>query len=193
MRKALLTMATAAVMAVPTGALQAQEAEASGPAEASWIHVRVDEAEGARVRVNLPMSLAEMALEIAGEEALEGEHLQWDSDGDVSLDDIRRMWRELRDAGDADFVEVQEDDEHVRVFRRGDRVHVQVDEEGVEKVRVEVPAGIVDALLGTEGDELDLAAAMQEMARTGEQNLVQVQDGETTVRVWIDQRNTQGS
>lgn len=187
MMKHLLTVAAAGLLVVPAGAVQAQETQ-----EASWVHVRVDEADGAKVRVNLPISLVDVALEAAGEEGLEDGRLRWDEHGDVTVDDLRRMWRELRDAGDAELVEVQDGEEHVRVYRRGDRLHVHVDEDGEEKVRVEMPTGVADALLGGEGDELDLRAAVRELARRGERDLVRVQDTDATVRVWVDARSAQG-
>lgn len=193
MRKAILAAAAAALLAVPAGTLQAQAPEADAAASGSWIHVSVDEADGKKVRVNLPVSLAEVAAEIAGKEALEAGRIDWDSHENVSLEDIRRMWRELRDAGDTDLVEVREDGEHIRIVRRGDRVLVHVNEGDEETVRVEMPVRLVDAVLGTEGESLDLAAAMRELIRSGHGELVRVQDDETEVRIWIDDRSTQGT
>lgn len=193
MRKAILATAAAGLLAVSAGTLQAQAPEADAAASGSWIHVSVDEADGKKVRVNLPVSLAEVAAEIAGKEALEAGRIDWESHEDVSLEDIRRMWRELRDAGDTDLVEVREDGEHIRVVRRGDRVLVHVNEGDEETVRVEMPVRLVDAVLGTEGESLDLAAAMRELIRSGHGELVRVRDDETQVRIWIDDRSTQGT
>jgi hypothetical protein len=193
MRKAILAAAAAALLAVPAGTLQAQAPEADAATSGSWIHVSVDEADGAKVRVNLPVSLAEVAAETAGKEAPEAGRIDWDSHGDVSLEDIRRVWRELRDAGDTDLVEVREDGEHVRVVRRGDRVLVHVTEDDAETVRVEMPVDLVDAVLGTEGESLDLPAAMRKLVRSGHGELVRVHDNDTRVRIWIDDRSTQGS
>lgn len=193
MRKAILTVATAAMLAVPAAALHAQQAGADQSQADSWIHIRVDEEDGAKVRVNLPASLAAIAGDMAGKQIAEEGDLEFGAEGEVSLDDIRRMWRELQDAGDADFVEVQEENERVRVYRRGDRVHIDVDEDGEQKVRVRMPAALVDAILGTEGDELNVTAAMEKLARSSHGELVQVQDGKTSVRIWIDDESTQGS
>ncbi len=193
MRKAILATVAAGLLAVSAGTLQAQAPEADAAASGSWIHVSVDEADGKKVRVNLPVSLAEVAAEIAGKEALEAGRIDWESHEDVSLEDIRRMWRELRDAGDTDLVEVREDGEHIRVVRRGDRVLVHVNEGDEETVRVEMPVRLVDAVLGTEGESLDLAAAMRELIRSGHGELVRVRDDETQVRIWIDDRSTQGT
>lgn len=178
-----------AVMLASAGAAQAHaQAEADAAGEASWIHVRVDEADGAQVSLNLPMSLVDVALDAAGEDAFDEDDLRLE--GDVEIDDLRRMWRELRDAGDAEFVDVRDGDEHVRVFRRGDRVFVHVDEDDREKVRIEMPAAIVDALLGTEGDRLDVEAAARELARVGDREMVRIDDEGTTVRIWVDDSNT---
>lgn len=183
MTKKLLAVAAAMTLAVPAMA-QAQES--------SWIHVRVDEADGAKVRVNLPATMVDVALEIADEKGFEEEHLHFGPDSEVSLDQMRRLWREMRDAGDAEFVNVQDGNEHVRVFREGDRVFVHVDENGTEKVRVEMPARVADALLSSEGDTLDVRAALQELARSGNQELVRVREADgANVRVWVDSRSDQ--
>lgn len=182
MTKKLLAVAAAATLAVPTLA-HAQES--------NWVHVRVDEADGAKVRVNLPATMIDVALDIAGERGLE-EDLRFGPDAEVSLDQMRRLWHEMRDAGDAEFVNVQDGDEHVRVFREGDRVFVHVDEGGTEKVRVVMPARVADALLSSEGDTLNLRAALRELAATGSQELVRVREVDgANVRIWVDDRSDQ--
>jgi len=182
LKKMLMAMAAAALI-VPAAAAQAQES--------NWIHVRVDEADGAKVRVNLPATMVDIALEMADEEALEDGHLDLGSDTDVTVQELRRLWQEMRDAGDAEFVNVQDGDEHVRVFRKGDRVYVQVDEGETQKVRVEMPAEVADALLDSEGDRLNLRAAVQKLAESGSQELVRVQEPDTSVRIWVDARSDQ--
>lgn len=172
---------------------QGQAAPGAQEAPASWLHVHVDETDGARVRVNVPVSLVDVALDIAGEEGLEKARIRLDSDDDVTMEDIRRMWRELRDAGDADFVDVRDGDETVRVFVRGRQVHVQVDEDGEEKVRIQMPLDVADTLLGTEGDELDLRGAMEKLARSGSRDLIRVRDHDATVRIWLDDIAVPGS
>lgn len=181
MRKMLAAVAAMALV-VPATAAHAQEA--------NWIHVRVDEADGAKVRVNLPATMVDVALDIAEDEGLE-EELDLDSE-DVSIAELLRLWSELKNAGDAEFVNVQDGDEHVRVFRKGDRVYVNVDEGETEKVRVQMSAEVADALLDSEGERLNVRAAVQRLAEIGDQELVSVQDTDATVRVWVDNRSDQG-
>lgn len=191
MRKKLLTVGIAAVTTLGAGAAYAQQAvEPAG--EASWIHVRVDEADGAKVNLNLPISLVEVAVGMAGREGFDREKLRLEPHGDLSLEDLKRMWNELREAGDVDLVEVREGDEEVRVFRRGETVYVHVDEGEEKTVRIEIPASVVDALLRSEGEELDLAAAARELARTGNQEVVRIDGDGTSVRIWIDQTERGG-
>ena len=186
MRKLTTVLLTMLMLGAGAATLQAQEA-ADAETAGSWIHVRVDEADGAKVNINLPMSLVDVALEIGQKEGFDEDDLRLDPEGDVTVEDLRWMWSELKHAGDAQLVEVQDGDEHVRVYKRGDRVHVDVDEDGAEKVRIEMPAAIVDALLSGEDDRLDLPAAARELARIGSQEVVRIDDEGTTVRIWIDQ------
>lgn len=184
-------LATAAVLAALALAAPVRAQEAQAP-QASWIHIRVDEVDGAKVNVNLPMSLVEMALEIAGKEAFDGAHgprFHMGRHHDVDIADLRRMWSELRAAGDAEFVDAVEHDKHVRIYRQGDRVHIDVDDDGDQKVRLEVPFSVVDVLLEGEGEELNLAGAVRELARANNGQIIQVNDGDTTVRIWIDDKN----
>jgi hypothetical protein len=152
-----------------------------------WIHVEVveDGEDGAKIKANLPLTLARVALGMAPEDVLHEGHIQLD-EHDLSMDDLREAWKELRNAGDAEFVTVTEGDESVKVFRKGDRIFVHVDEGDEEMVRVEVPVALVDALLSGKGDELNLDAAMAALEDMRGDDIVVVQDGDDKVRVWID-------
>jgi hypothetical protein len=174
---------TLAAVAVPALPAEAQEAR--------WFHVRVEEPGETRVSVNLPLALVEIGLDIADRHVMEHQEFQWNRDGKVSVADLRRMWAELEAVGDADFVEIDDGDTRVHISRRGDRVLIRADEGGQSRVRMEMPSVVVKALLGTEGERLNLRDAMRELARSGSQDILEVHDGETTVRVWIgDQAGT---
>ncbi len=193
MNRKLLSLAVGAAMLLAVGATaQAQTA--------GWIHIRVMEDEGTSVNVNLPMSLISVAMELAQKHAFDGDmdfgdefdgHVRFGHGNDFEVEDIRRMWAELRDAGDADYVQVQDGDENVNIYRRGDIVYIEVDKDGEDKVRLQVPFSVVDVLLDGEGNELNLVGALEEMASSNNGEILQVNDGDTTVRIWIDD-NPQG-
>lgn len=193
MNRKLLSLVVGAAMLLAVGATaQAQTA--------GWIHIRVMEDEGTSVNVNLPMSLISVAMELAQKHAFNGDmdfgdefdgHVRFGHGNDFEVEDIRRMWAELRDAGDADYVQVQDGDENVNIYRRGDIVYIEVDKDGDNKVRLQVPFSVVDVLLDGEGNELNLVGALEEMASSNNGEILQVNDGDTTVRIWIDD-NPQG-
>ena len=175
--------AGALALSVAAGGALAQEAATP------WIHVRVEEAKGTKVNVNLPLAVVQAALTLAPERLVEKHQIRLHHGHKLKVSDLRKMWTELRDAGDAEFVSIEEEDKTVTVRRVGDRIEVRVEEpEDGEQVRVDVPVALVDALLSGEGEEVDIAGAIAELAKMrGE--IVTVIDKDDTVRVWIDEKN----
>ena len=100
------------------------------------------------------------------------------------------MWEEISQGPDMTFVTVEEEDEHVRVWKENGFLRVEVFEDGEngdgERVDVRIPASVVDVLLSGEDGELNISGAMQELVAQGGGDLVTVKDGRDTVRVWID-------
>ncbi len=181
-RNVLIGSGVLALALVP-GALPA--AEAPTP----WLHVRVEEpGRSSRVHVNLPLNVVEVALK-AAPEVLESHGRIFGHEGKgMTVSDFRRMWSELKKAGDTDLVTVEDKDENVKVARRGALVEVRVERKGKEEVKVEVPVEVVDALLSGDGDELNLRAALAQLQkRRGD--IVRVNDENSTVRIWIDEQS----
>lgn len=158
--------------------------------EEPWIHVEVveDAPGGTNVKINLPLALVETALDLAPDHVIAKGRLELEH-ADVTVADLRRLWTQLRAAGDAEFVTIEEKDETVRLSRVGGRLLVQVHEvgEGAQKVRLEVPIDLVDALLSGEGESLNLSAAFSRL-QTLRGEILSVEDGPSRVRVWIDER-----
>jgi hypothetical protein len=175
------TWACAAIVSLP--------ALASAQGKAPWIHVRVEEGnKDSRVSVNVPLSVAEAALAAAPSHVVaQGKvHIGCHGHG-MSVASLRKAWAELRKSGDAEFVSVEEADQTVKIARAGDRVHVRVTSAGkAEKVSVELPVAAVDALFAGEGEDLDLKGALDEIRKV-RGDVVQVNDGDSKVRIWIDE------
>jgi hypothetical protein len=164
-------------------------------AQTSWLHVRVEEPrKQTKVAVNLPLAVVEAALRAAPEKiASKGRvHLgcRHEHGAHVAVADLKKMWAELKSAGDTDFVTVEEEDANVRVARVGSTVQIRVQGKGrkAEEVHVDVPVAVVDALLSGDGDDLDVRAAVAEIKKL-RGDIVRVKDDDTTVRIWIDERN----
>jgi len=165
-------------------------------AQTPWVHVEVEEGgdDNTHVKVNLPLSGVQIAIEAAPKKFLEDGKIHLHArDHDIKVEDIRKIWAELRAAGDAEFVSVEGVDETVHVSRQGDLIRIVVDgrEEGnTKQVRVEVPVAVLDALFSGEGESLNLSAALGELkSQRGDIVRINDGDGETKVRIWIDERN----
>ena len=122
MRKIAFGMGVLALALVPApGAL----AQTAAPA---WLHVRVEEAaKASKVHVNLPMTVVEAVLKASPQILEEHGKIKLGDHHGLTLADMRRAWKELAAAGDAELVTVESEDENVRVARKGDVVQVFVD------------------------------------------------------------------
>ncbi len=156
----------------------------------AWIHVKVDSAsgEGETVRVNIPFSIVETVLPMVDADPLKKGMLEID-EIDVEGLDLRAIMEEFRKTGDTEFVNVQDGSETVSVQKKGEFLLVNVDsDEDGEKVRVRMPLALVDALLESDDNSLNLAAALKVLSGF-EGDLVTVQDDDDIVRIWIDNNN----
>jgi hypothetical protein len=179
------TILAGAALLLAAGGLEAQSASPS-----PWLHIRVEELNRpSKVHVNRPLPVVEAALKAAPATlSSEGKIHLGPGGKHLSLADMRRIWTELKASGDVDLVTVEDENENVKVARKGDLVLVKVDREGKEEVNVEVPVALVDALFAGEGEELNVKAALLELQkRRGD--IVRVNDSNAKVRVWIDEKN----
>lgn len=182
----------AGALAVGTLGMGATGLRAQGGAAATWLHVRVEDGTASKVSVNLPMSVVEAALSVAPETVVREGRLQIGRHKGVSVGDMRKMWAELKSAGDTEIVSVEDKDETVKISRKGDLVQVRVERPGSDEgVRVDVPVSLVDAVLAGEGDTLDVKALVKELSkRRGD--VVHVNEKDNKVRIWIDESSSGG-
>jgi hypothetical protein len=160
-----------------------------------WLHVHVDEGKNGdqRVRVNLPLSVIEQVIPMIENEHLKGGKVAMPHLSDQSID-LPALWQAIRDADDGEFVTVESTREVVRVAKSEGMMLVHVDgdgEAGGARVRVTVPLPVVDALVAAGEQELDLMAAITEL-RAFRGDLVTVEEDDSRVRVWIDERQESG-
>jgi hypothetical protein len=162
-------------------------------AQERWFHVRVTEggSKPTTVAVNLPLSLIESALKLIPQ------HVQHEidmelNDVDFEIEDLRAFWEDVRDVEDATFVTVESPEETVKVAKEGELLVARTTERTAEGAQVDVrfPFAVLDALFqGTGEHEVDLVGAARALAEYGDGDIVTVEDGETRVRVWVDDTN----
>jgi hypothetical protein len=169
-----------------------------------WVHVKVIETgeDGERVRINIPLSLAEKVLP-----AIKADKLR---DGKIRIDehtmdkvDLHALLEAVRDAQDNEYVRVESSHEDIRVAKSGGFLLIRVQDShpterktpraGGQKrgstVNVKVPLPVVNALLSGEKDQLDVLAAIHALGDYQNLDLVTVTDESSTVRVWVDSQN----
>jgi hypothetical protein len=162
----------------------------SRSADDLWLHVKVhDSNEDSRVTINLPLSVVEKAGPMIPRQARTSGRIRFE-DEDFTIVELREMWREVQRKPDATFVTVDDRDSKVRIAKRGDTLHVfAVDKgkgKGNEEVEIKIPVAVINALLSGSGEELNIGAAIQALARQGAGELVTVTGDDETVRIWVD-------
>jgi len=158
-----------------------------------WLHVRVEnpDAKDEIVRVNVPLELAERVLPTIDRDRLHHGKVRVDQ-FDCHGVDLPALLDAVRASKDGEFVTVQSKDADVRVAKQNSYflVHV-IDKNHAKKSRVEVkvPMKVVEALLSSGKDELDLVAGLHALSTQGDTELVSVKDEQNTVRIWLDSKN----
>jgi hypothetical protein len=164
---------------------------ASAAAADLWLHLKVDGGKGGteKVEINMPLSMIESFTPMLQGKMKDGGRVRID-DRDYDVAELRRIWRELENGPDATYITVNEPDSKVRIGKSGSYLVMTAVEHGDgENVEARIPISVVGALLSGSGDGLDVAAALRELARFGEGELMTVTSDDETVRIWIDDSN----
>jgi|SRR5579875_120371 len=159
-----------------------------------YLHVRVDSANAnERVRVNIPLSLAEKVIPAIHARQLNNGMVQIGSfqANDVDLPAILNA---VKSAPDGVFVTVQKPGTDVRVAKEHGQLIVHVmDRKDDTRVDVTIPWSVAEALTSqTNAHQLNVEAALEALDRAGDVTLVTARDSHSqqTVRVWVDSHNT---
>jgi hypothetical protein len=155
--------------------------------EGRWFHVRVEEhgEDGEYVNINLPLQLVESLLPTIETDEFSHGKITID-DADLEGIDLRAALTALRDTPDGEFVTVRSKDESVRVAKENGLLVIHAEEADDERVRVQMPLEVVDAMLATGENELDLLAGLYALADYDGGDLITVQSDDSYVRIWID-------
>jgi hypothetical protein len=192
---------------------------ASGGDRWLHVRVVSTDADGETVSVNVPLELAEKVLPAINKKELHDGKVtidHFDSDGvdfRAVLEAVRnakdgefvtvtgKNHEDVRVAKKDGFLLVHVTDNSGHVGRhhsadkdadnkdnKGDK-HADAKKDTVSHVEVRIPMSVVDAMLGSGKNELDIVAGLHMLAKQGDTELVSVKDEDNTVRVWVDSKN----
>lgn len=164
----------------------------------SWLHVRIDndDPDGDRVRINVPIEMVETVLPMIETKELGNGRIRID---DTELDgvELRKLWNAVKTAQDGEFISVENRRESVRVAKNKGALEIRIrdhddddddDEESAERVDVQLPLEVVDAMLAGDEDELDLVAGLQALRAHGSAILVTGNHDGGEIRIWVDDK-----
>ena len=121
-RRAALAVMT---VFVASGAAIGLHAAQSQQAPQPWVHV--DMSGQTTMSLNLPLAAIEAALAMAPETIVDRDgQLQLGGQREIPVTAIRAAWSQLRDAGDVEIANIQEEGQSVRIAREGDTILVDV-------------------------------------------------------------------
>lgn len=186
-------MAAAACLVLAAVIAAAAPALAAGE---RYLHVRVQDAQkGENVNVNVPLSMAEKILPAINHGPLHNGSVTVHQ-ADMNGIDVRAILDAIRTAPDNEFVTVNSKEQNVRVAKSNGNivVHVRDQRDKDQNVDITVPMTVVDALFSTaQQDQLNVAAALRQLADTGSTLLVIVHDASQNVRIWVDSNPVPGN
>lgn len=179
--KSLLFVLTVLMLALPLQAASKQ-----------WVHVHVDNPkESEKVKVNIPVSLMENLMPLVEDDKdLKNGRIQI-HDRDMNVQDLRKAWKAVRDEGDGEYITVEKPDGNFRLYTKDNFLYVETYGHSKDQVHMMIPMQVVDALFSSNNNELDLMAAVQALKDSGVKDIVTVKTDDSTVRVWVDESNTQ--
>lgn len=155
-----------------------------------WIHIHVEDAEKSeKVKINVPVSLLESMVPVIEQRGVRKGRIHIHDEGDLSVQELRNIWAEIRKQGDVEFISIENKDANIRVLKQGKYLLVQPEEDSRKKVDIRIPLEVVDAMLSGEGEDLNLMAALRALKDSGIREIISIQDEEKYVRIWVDESN----
>lgn len=178
-------------IAVAVFLIAAMAAAVPAMAAERYLHVRVQDGDkGQNVNVNVPLSMAEKILPAINHDPLHNGVVTV-READMQGVDVRQILDAVRTAPDGQFVTVNDtrEGQSIRVAKLNGNivVHVRQERNKDQNVDITVPMAVINALFSTaKRDELNVAAALQSLADTGNGLLVVVHNAGQNVRIWVD-------
>ncbi len=160
---------------------------AAPPDDTIWMRVEVNGhgEKDARIKINLPLSLIEVVVD-----SIDKRQFMVDLEDDHPHLDIARLWRDIRRLRIDEFVTIESEEASIRVWKDRDffRVNVREKEYDEPNIEVQVPLEVMDLLFEPRSDGFDLQELVERVRPHLPLTLVQAQNEDKSVRIWLEQQ-----
>ncbi len=182
MFRKLTTLAATAILLAAGVTLAADTEEPT-----RWLNVKVNATEDhADVSVRVPMSLVMTVLDAVKTDEFQGGKIRIDTHN--AEIDWPKLLEAVKNAPDGKFVTITSDDADVQVEKLGGMLRIDIQEKtgDKEKIKVMVPAALLNAISIDDQDRLDIKNLLAHLDSSMEGDLVRVEAPDASVRIWID-------
>lgn len=178
-RAALGVMALAIAAGLTTAAAAAED-------PAIWLRVEIggNAEEHGNVKIMLPISLIEVVVDSVDTSKVMSE---------IKMEkgiDLAKMWRQVRNLDESEFVRIDSDDAKVRVYKDARNFRVTVHEPGFEQpnVEVKIPFSMMDYLFEEGRKEFKLSEMISSLRGQLPLTLVEAKHDGESVTVWLEEK-----
>jgi hypothetical protein len=161
-----------------------------GPARAAssddiWVRVEVNRPGSDRnhVKVNLPLSLLEVVVD-----SIDKREFMAEFESEHPSLDIAKMWKEIRRMEADEFLTVESEKEHIRVWKDRDFFRVSIREEDSSDpiVEVRMPLEVMDYVFESKSRDWTFEDLVTRLRPHLPVTLVEVNKDNDHVRIWLE-------
>jgi hypothetical protein len=152
-----------------------------------WLNVEIREpnADGPKVRINVPVSMMEMVVDSMDTAKIFREM------HDTGGIDLAALWRTLKDTDTEEFIRIDHEDATIQVFKADYTLRVVVQEAGYGEpnIQVNVPFAIMDYIVeGADNAEFRLSELIERLRGHLPLVLIEATQTDEIVKVWLEER-----
>jgi hypothetical protein len=137
-----------------------------------------------KVKVSVPLSLIEVVVD-----SVDTTDIMRDLKTDKGID-IRKLWRELKNADVNEFVTIEKDNEKVKVYKDKDTFRVTVQEEDYDtpNVEIRIPFSVMDYMTQDHKDGFKLSEMLSGLKSQLPLTIVDARHDDKTIKVWLEEK-----
>lgn len=137
-----------------------------------------------KIRVTVPLSLIEVVIE-----SVDTSEVMHSLKTEKGID-IKKLWRELKNADVDEFVTVEKGDKKVKVYKERDTFRVSVQEESYDSPNIElrIPFTVMDYLTEEHKEGFKLSEMIEGLRAQLPLTIIEAHHDGDNVKVWLEEK-----